>query len=372
MGLKASKVFGCIEALAPKRLAESWDNVGLQIGSYSQMVERILLTLDVTPAVVQEAVDCGADLIISHHPFIFNGLKHICFDEHSGALVEKLIKNEIGVYTAHTNIDIAEFGLNDYIANTLGIENRRPLDPATQEMYYKLVVYVPVEKTADILEVLGENGAGFIGNYSHCTFRATGKGTFKPLENTHPYIGEEGQVETVVEDRIETIIDGRMVKTMIGKLKKAHPYEEMAYDLYPLDGNTMVEKDGLGKIGELEVPMTPDAFLNHVKTALSLGSLRTAGTPPDTIRRVALCTGSGSEFIGLAKLKKADVYITGDLKYHDAQRAAENNLWVIDAGHFGTEKLVVGLLKHTIEAAFPEGQVQCIKSRQNQDFFKYY
>ncbi|MEG2898371.1 MAG: Nif3-like dinuclear metal center hexameric protein [Eubacterium sp.] len=372
MAVKCSEIIQMIEMVAPKNLAESWDNVGLQIGSYKKQVNRILLTLDVTETVVLEAIEKKADLIISHHPFIFNGLKSICTDEQKGHLVAMLIKNDIALYAAHTNLDKAELGLNDYIAKKLEIDERLPLEPSDEAKLYKIVVYVPTEYTDKIIRVLGENGAGFIGNYSHCTYRTVGEGTFKPLDGTTPFIGKKGEMTKVEEDRIETIINDKMMKTIIQKLKAVHPYEEMAYDVYPLENGALLNKNGSGKIGLLKEAVSPEWLIEKIKNTLQLEHIRAAGNPPEKIRKVALCTGSGAEFMGLAKVKKADVYITGDLKYHDAQRADENNLWVIDAGHFGTEKMVVNLLEEMLKNQLFNQSVEFLRSEKNEDFMRYY
>ncbi|MDO4289525.1 MAG: Nif3-like dinuclear metal center hexameric protein, partial [Eubacterium sp.] len=201
MRVKSSEIIQAIEKIAPRRLAESWDNVGLQIGSYKREVDKVLFTLDVTEEVVQEAIDIGAQMIVAHHPFIFNGLKGICTDELKGRMVELLIKNDICLYVAHTNLDKAELGLSDYIGRALGIEEMQPLDASDAEKLYKIVVYVPVTHEDVIVEVMGSCGAGFIGKYSHCTYRTQGLGTFKPLAGTQPFIGEENQVTTVEESR---------------------------------------------------------------------------------------------------------------------------------------------------------------------------
>lgn len=369
--MKTSQIFKIIEDTAPLYLAEKWDNCGLQVGSYKQKVSKILLTLDVTPAVVNEAIEKKVDLIISHHPFIFNGLKKIWLEDQKGKMIAQLLSNNITLYSAHTNLDKANLGLNDYIAKKIQISEALPLEPE-EEKLYKIAIYVPVDYTEKIVNVLGESGAGFIGNYSHCTYRTMGKGTFKPLKGTNPFIGEEGEFATVEENRIETIVDGRMVKSLIKKIKTAHPYEEMAYDLFPLENGKLIMKHGLGKIGILEKPMVPIDFINHVKTSLNLEHVRVAGKPPKKISRVALCTGSGAEFMGVAKVRKADVYITGDLKYHEAQRAYENNLWVIDAGHFGSEKMVVDLLKELIDKQIEKDQIETIISTKNEDFMRFY
>lgn len=372
MAVKCSEIIKVIEKVAPRNLAESWDNVGLQIGSYHKKVENVLLTLDVTETVVAEAVKKNADMIIAHHPFIFGGLKSVCTDELKGRIVAELIKNDISLYVAHTNLDKAELGLSDYVAQALGIDDRQVLEASDADQLYKIVVYVPVEDTEKITEVMGEAGAGFIGNYSHCTYRSIGSGTFKPLEGTTPSIGEVGKIETVKEDRVETIIDGKMIKSLIQQLKKVHPYEEMAYDLYPLENGKLLNQNGLGKIGYLKEAMTPEFFIDHVKKSLKLEHIRAAGKVPNKIKKIALCTGSGSEFIGLAKVKKADVYITGDLKYHEAQRATENNLWVIDAGHFGTEKMVVNLLEKLLKEGVKDSEITYYQSECSEDFMRYY
>lgn len=372
MSVKCSEITAAIEKIAPRRLAESWDNVGLQVGSYKKEIQRVLLTLDVTEEVINEAIEKNADMIISHHPFIFGGVKSICTDEPKGALLAKVIQHHIVIYAAHTNLDKAELGLSDYIAEKIGIDERKPLDPSDAENLYKIVIYVPVDYTDAILEVLGNAGAGFIGRYSHCSFRTVGKGAFKPLEGTNPFIGTTDELTTVEEDRIETIITASIMKNLIRKLKDVHPYEEMAYDVYPLENGNLINQNGLGKIGVLSEPTTPDAFITRLKDILKIDTLRAAGNQPKSIKRVALCTGSGAEFMGLAKVKKADVYITGDLKYHDGQRAKENNLWVIDAGHFGTEKMVTGLLERLLKKAFDGRDLEIMLSEKNEDFIKYY
>lgn len=354
MTVRTQDIFKAIEKVAPRSLAENWDNPGLQVGSYNKIVNKVLLTLDVTAAVIEEAIDKDVDLIVSHHPFIFKGVKSICVDDGKGASVAALIKHDISVYSAHTNLDSAQFGINYYIATSLGIKDGVPLEPSPADRLYKLVIFVPEAYTQNILDVLGEEGAGYLGKYSHSSFRAVGKSTFKPLEGATPFIGEKNKIETVSEDRIETIITYDMAKDLIPKVKSVHPYEQMAYDLYPMAENLTANKNGMGKIGDLKKEMTPDAFIALLKNKLGLTHVRTAGVPPKEIKRVALCTGAGAEFMGLAKIKHADAYITGDLKYHEAQSAVENHLWIIDAGHYGTEHQVAYLLKNIIDAHFSD------------------
>ena len=362
-------IFSAIEQTAPAYLAENWDNTGLQIGSYTHTVKRVLLTLDVTESVVDEAIEEKADLIVSHHPFIFSGLKSINVDSGKGKVIQKLINHQISVYAAHTNLDAAAYGLNHYIADLLEIQNLKPLVLSDADRLYKLVIYSPVDYTDAILNVLGDHGAGKLGHYSHCTFRVTGKGTFKPLEGSDPFIGAQGQIETVKEDRIEAIVDIHLIARLLEDIKAVHPYEEMAYDFFPMDESVNRRLNGLGRIGELHDPLSPEALIAHIKNKLDLAHVITTGNPPKHVKRVALCTGSGSDFIKTAKAQQADCFITGDLKYHEAQFAEERGLWVIDAGHFGTEKKAVDLFKHIIDDAFED--IETIISKKMRSFLHY-
>lgn len=372
MSVKISEIIKVIETIAPKALAEDWDNVGLQIGYHQQLVKRVLLTLDATSEVVEEAVNQKVDLIIAHHPFIFKGLKNLSTDHEKGRLITKLIKNDIALYVAHTNLDKAEFGLNDFLAHKLGLETVRSLDPSDPEKFYKLVVYVPSNATEKIVEVFGKNGAGAIGTYDYCTFRSSGIGTFRPLMGSNPFIGKVNTIENVNEDRVEAIVPEGLLRNTINQLKKTHPYEEMAYDVVPLENGRIINQNGFGKIGLLKEPMKGKDFTQYVKKVLNLSTLRGAGILPETVRRVALCSGAGADMIGIAKAKKADVLITGDLKHHDGQRAAENNFWVLDAGHFGTEKCVTECFAAMIIAGLGEKAPELITARGLKDYIFLY
>jgi len=372
MSVKLSEIIKVIEAIAPKVLAEDWDNVGLQIGCHQQQVERILVTLDVTPAVIEEAVNRKVDLIIAHHPFIFKGLKTLSADDEKGRLITRLIKHDIAIYIAHTNLDKAEFGLNDFLARKLGLETIRPLEPSDPEKFYKLVVYAPNDATDKIVEVFGKNGAGAIGAYDYCTFRSAGIGTFRPLTESNPFIGKVNTIENVNEERIEAILPKRLLNTMINQMKKNHPYEEMAYDVIPLENGRIMNGNGFGKIGLLNEPMKAKDFIQYVKDALNLDTLRGAGILPEMVKRVALCSGAGADMIGIAKSKRADVLITGDLKHHEGQRAAENNFWVLDAGHFGTEKCVTECFEAMILAGLGERSPKLITAASLKDYISLY
>lgn len=372
MSVKLNQIIQTIETLAPEKLAEDWDNVGLQVGSRQQIIKRILLTLDITADVVAEAVKKKADLIIAHHPFIFNGLKTLSTDWEKGQIIAQLIKNDIAVYVAHTNLDKAPKGLNHYLALQMGLEKIKTLEPSNPATYYKLVVFAPVEASPKIIEVLGKSGAGAIGDYDYCTYRSPGTGTFRPLEGAKPYIGDLNKLTSVSEDRIEAIVAAVDLKNLIAAIKRNHPYEEMAYDVIALENGGLINENGLGKIGVFSQPMEAVDFIAHIKDRLDLVNLRGAGKVPDIIRRVAICSGAGADMIGLAKAKRADVLITGDLKHHDGQRALENNIWVLDAGHYGTEKWVTNCFRQMLTVGLEDTCPEMIVAEASRDFIVNY
>lgn len=371
MGLKCQSIIEKIEQLAPKKLAYDWDNVGLQIGDPRENIKKILISLDLTEEVIQEAIENKINMIVTHHPFIFKPLKQIRFDQPSGKLIKIMIENKINLYVAHTNLDIANQGLNDMLAEKLSLENIEVLSQREEEKLYKIAVYVPKGYEEELRNVLGNKGAGYIGNYSHCTFQLSGTGTFKPLEGTKPFIGNIGQIEYVDEYRLETIVSQSNLSKVVKAMIKAHPYEEVAYDIYPLENKG--KSFGIGRVGYLATPIAYEDFLLKVKKELSIEYLRTAGPKALSIQKVALCTGSGAEFMYQAKRKGADIYITGDIKYHEAQMAKDLDLSLIDAGHFATEIIMIEGLKKYLDQAFQKDKndVEVMMSKMNKDFFQW-
>lgn len=339
MSVKCQVVIDAIETLAPRYLAESWDNVGLLVGSPAQNIKKIMVCLDVNEAVVAHATQQQVDLIISHHPLIFKPLKNLRTDLPQGKLLADLLRANIAVYAAHTNLDTANGGVNDVLAHKLNLQKIEPLTVTYQEELVKLAVFAPFEYAEIIQASLGKAGAGHIGNYSHCAFQVMGKGSFLPLHGTNPFIGKEGTLEHVDEVRIETIMPKKIIKKAIKSLLSVHPYEEVAYDLYPIK-NTGGEY-GLGRIGHLEEKMKAEEFADKVKQALDIDCIRLVGERGKMVKKVALCSGSGAEFIGKAAFAGADILVTGDVKYHEAQRALETGIHLLDAGHFATEIPIV-------------------------------
>lgn len=359
-----------VEVLAPTHLAESWDNVGLMVGQQQTEVTGILTALDVTDEVVDEAIAKGCNLIVSHHPLIFKGLKQVTDDTALGRLVYKLISHKIAVYSAHTNLDIASGGLNDLAAAQIGLGQVTGLEKVHEEGLYKIVVFVPTTHTDAVLNAMGDAGAGHIGNYSHCTFHSEGTGTFLPLEGTHPYIGAVGEITKVAEDRLETIVPKAQLATVLDAMKEAHPYEEVAYEVYRLAEPAQVAT--IGRLGVLADTLSWEDFVELIKAAFPQGRARFGGAKVAAITNVALCTGSGAEFIKAAAKAGAQAYVTGDVKYHDMQLAKELGILVADVGHFGTEVGASSLLAAHIEMKLREQSITTISvhiSETQKDFF---
>lgn len=319
------------ERWAPPSLALEGDRIGLQIGTLDKPIKKVLVTLDVLENVVEEAKEWGADLIFSHHAVIYRPLKNMRTDAGQSKIVAKCIKNDIAVYVAHTNLDVAEGGMNDWLADAIGIQDRTVLVPVKEEKLYKLAVYVPQSHADEVRTAIGKAGAGAIGRYTHCTFNVEGKGTFLPGEGTRPYLGKQGKLEIVDEVRIETIVPERLLDAVIRAMLDVHPYEEVAYDVYPLENKGVVH--GLGRIGTLSEPMALKDLAEKVKARLDLDGVRLVGPLDARVRNVAVLGGAGKDFIRDAKRAGADVLITGDIDYHAGHDAMLEGLCLIDAGH---------------------------------------
>lgn len=356
MFLKAGEIFQIMEKLAPLSLAENWDNVGMLTGSAHKNVAKILLALDVSELVITQAIESDVDLIISHHPFPFQAIKKVSYDEFEGRLLSLLLKNDIVLYAAHTNLDAAFGGVNDALAEKLGLCNVVPLDHSNPNLQ-KIVVFVPVGHEDSVMEAMSKAGAGHIGRYSHCSFRTSGKGTFRPENGTNPYIGECNEISFADEVRLETVVTADLSSRVIAAMMAAHPYEEVAYDLYSLQNK--LPAVGPGRIGDLSLPMTLDCFATLVKNKLGAAQVRVAGREDIQIQRVAVCGGSGAEYFARAKWAGAQVLVTGDVKYHDAWKMTSSGLAVLDAGHFATEYPVLEKVQAYLQEEFNQGKVEC-------------
>jgi dinuclear metal center YbgI/SA1388 family protein len=328
---KGQTVIQLFEELAPKHYAMPDDKIGLQLGSLNKEIRKILVALDVTDEVVEEAIREGADLIIAHHAIIYRPLPHLQTETPAGKLYEKLIKHDIAVYVAHTNLDVADGGINDMLAEALGLTVSGHLEDVHTEKLKKLVVFVPESHHQQVLEALFRAGAGWIGQYSHCSFNIPGTGTFLPQEGAQPFIGQEGKLERVQEIRVETIVPESAERKVVQAMLKAHPYEEVAYDLYPMDlkGRTF----GLGRVGKLPQPATLQELVQLVKQRLDVPAVRVVGDLQRQVQKVAVLGGSGGRYVRHAQFAGADVLITGDIDYHTAHDALAAGMAIIDAGH---------------------------------------
>ncbi|WP_186575764.1 Nif3-like dinuclear metal center hexameric protein [Aquibacillus kalidii] len=364
----ASELINYFEQWAPKNLAYDWDNVGLQVGTLNKPVNKVMVTLDVMESVVDEAIEKDVDLIIAHHPVLFKSLKQINIDDPKGKILLKLLKHDITVYAAHTNLDIVDGGVSDMLAKRLGVHNTEVLVSSETEQLFKLVVYVPETHAEQLKQAIGNAGTGHIGNYSHCSFQTQGIGSFKPLEGADPFIGNKGKLEIVKEAKVETLITKKQVNSILSIIREVHPYEEVAYDLLRLEnkGNNI----GVGRVGVLKNKVKLKAFCDHVKEKLDVPTLRVTGDLNQEIQRVAILGGSGEDYIQAAIKARADVYLTGDLTFHDAQDAWQMGLNLIDPGHH-VEKVMKQGVKDYLDPFVKDTNVEVLISSSNTEPFQF-
>lgn len=359
-----------LEEWMPKYLAMEGDRIGLQIGTLQKPIKKVMVTLDVLDNVVDEAIEEEVDLIIAHHAVIYRALKNLRTDLPAGRLYEKLIKHDIAVYVAHTNLDSAEGGMNDLMAERLGLGQCEVLSPIFTHDLRKIVVFVPESHYEQVLKAMGDAGAGWIGNYSHCTFSSPGVGTFIPQKGSTPFIGETGKLERVNEVRLETIIPKVELKKVITAMLKAHPYEEVAYDIYPVE--QMGKSFGIGRIGKLPKKLKLKQFAQLVLERFELKGLRFVGDENQMIEKVAVVGGSGHDFLHQAAFKGADCYVTGDINYHDGHDAMNLGMAIVDGGHH-MEKIMKEAVANYLKKALVKvgSSTEVIISEAPTDPFKF-
>ncbi len=363
-----SDIFQLMEKWAPKHLAYDWDNVGLQVGSFNNQVTKVMVTLDVMESVVDEAIENHVNLIIAHHPLLFKPVKQVNVDTPHGRIIQKLVQHNISVYASHTNLDTADGGVNDMLCVLLNINRTEVLQQTYQEELVKIAVFVPRTHLKEVRDAMSENGAGHIGDYSHCTFQSEGQGTFMPQEGTNPYIGSANNLAYVDEVKVESIIPHPKSARVIDAMVNAHPYEEPAYDIMPLHnpGQTY----GIGRIGALDKGVTLQDFSEQVKQAFEVPSLRVTGDLTKKVKKVAVLGGSGEKYIHTAKKMEADVYITGDMTFHAAQDAWQMGLAVIDPGHH-VEKVMKKRTKEYLDNFLNNKDIEVILSNSNTEPFQF-
>ena len=328
------------EEIAPVRYALPGDPTGLQWGDLNRETNAVLLALDFSEGVLEEALEVGAGFVFTHHPYLFSPLSSLDYSRPRERLVARAVKADVTVYSAHTNLDTASKGVNQVLGELFGLKDMELLLEAGSEALEKLVVFVPQGYEDAVREAVSQAGAGWIGNYSHCTYQLLGTGTFLPREGTTPFLGQQGALEKVAEFRLETIMPRRIRTRVLSALFDAHPYEEVAYDLYPLENPG--DAWGLGRVGRLERPVPLWQMVQEARRVLDAGeALRYLGDPGQMVEKVAVLGGSGGSYVDRAVESGAQVFITGDIRYHDAQRAVDAGMALIDAGHEATERPVL-------------------------------
>ncbi len=338
--MKIKEIINSLEQWAPRSYQESYDNSGLIVGDPNMELTSALITLDATEDVIQEAIQHQCNLVIAHHPIVFRGLKQLNGKNYVERVVIKAIKNDIAIYAIHTNLDNVINGVNHKIAEKIGLVNTRILAPKN-EVLSKLVTFVPTKNKSKVLEAMFKAGAGQVGNYDHCSFQLEGTGTFRPNEKANPHIGERNQLESVDESRIEVILPKHLEGNVLNALRQSHPYEEVAY--YLTDLTNKHQEVGSGMVGELAKPMKSTDFLHHLKEAMELNCIRHTEMVHEEIKKVAVCGGAGSFLLRNAIGARADVFITGDFKYHEFFDA-EDKIIIADIGHYESEKFTKDLI----------------------------
>ena len=359
--MKVKDFTNYLEQLAPLTLQEEYDNSGLIIGDFNMEVKGVLITLDCNDKVLDEAINNKCNLLIAHHPIIFKGLKKINNDSLTDKLVIKAIKNNIAIYSIHTNLDNIINGVNSEIAKRLKLKNCRVLS-SKNECLRQLVFYCPKENTTDLTEKLCSVGAGAIGNYSNCSFKSSGVGTFKPLENSNPYKGMKGKLYSSEEDKVELVFLKDKKNKILQTLKENHPYEEIAYQIYILDNK--IQSIGSGLVGELDEPVDSILFLKQLKKIMNLDLVRHTHLSMEKIKKIALCGGSGSFLIDEAIYSNADIFITSDIKYHQFFDI-DNKIILADIGHYESEQFTKNLVYDYLTKKFTKFAILLSKVNTN-------
>jgi dinuclear metal center YbgI/SA1388 family protein len=365
--MKIKEIAERIDEILPRKLAQSWDNVGLLIGDKDKDVKNILLTIDTTKDVLAEAKKQNIDLIISYHPVIWDGLKRITTDDSTYAVYE-LIRAGIAVYSIHTSLDVITGGVNDGLADIIGIRDAKPIGDYVdypEGDNYKLVVFVPADSLAVVSNAVFAAGAGAIVNYSNCSFGAEGTGTFLPLEGSKPAIGKKNKLEKVHEIRFESIVPAKKLDAVVEAMKKAHPYETPAYDIIKLYNDQ--NRFGLGRIGMLEKPAKLPELMEKIKKATGTKAVGLVGDEKRLVKKAAVCAGTCGTIINSIIAQKADLYLTGELKHHQALAAQEANLTCICLSHTVSERFMMKKLSKQLQKQL-KGTIIAVSKKDNDPF----
>lgn len=363
--MKIKDCINQIEQIAPKKLAQGWDNTGLLVGDADMAIKKILLTIDITNDVIKEAKQAGCNFIISYHPVIWDGLKNVLKD----SPVYELVDSGISVYSIHTALDAVIGGVNDGLAEIVGIKNPQPIGDFVEggQNNFKLVVFVPANWLEKVADAVFKAGAGWIGNYSHCGFSSAGQGTFLPLNGAKPAIGKKGKLERVDEIRFESIVPAEKITAVVKAMKEAHPYEMPAYDvikLYDAD-----DKIGLGRIGFLEKPAQLSTILRKIRTITGVKAAGIVGNKNRLVKKAAVCAGSCGKLIMNVIWKKCDLYLTGEIKHHQALAAQEAGVTVVCLSHTVSERFILKKVAKELQKRIKD--VKIIISKKDKDPFEW-
>ncbi len=339
MTATVADIIDALENWAPSSLAEDWDNVGLQVGSPKKEVKRLGLCLDLTPQTLKQAVTQKVDCLVTHHPLIFKPLKNLSFDSWQAALIRDLIKHDIAFVAAHTNLDSARNGVSEILASLLHLKIERALLPSPGASLFRVSVYLPKGYEEEVRKLILETEAGVRGAYRGCSFTVEGQGSFYPLAEANPALGERGKLNLVSESKIEFVAPALALPRILSLIKEKHPYEEVPIDVIPLRGHDF--RFGLGRVGELPISYTLFDLARKVGEVLDTQDVFVVGEPQRLVKRVALCAGAGGDLLKEALRQGAEVYITAEIKYHQAREAEASGLGLISVGHFESERVVI-------------------------------
>ncbi len=335
-----------IETIAPREYACAWDNTGFQVNLHNE-VRSVLVCLDVTPKVIIEAAAKGCGMIVAHHPLLFHEIKRVDTESYVGECIAELVRANVSLYCAHTSMDHALGGINSWLADIYGLQNRCFLETECWEAYVKVAVCVPEEKAVDVQNAMADAGAGRLGHYSRCAFSVCGEGTFLPDDRAVPHIGSAGKQETVREVWVQALAAEKEVEEIVAAIRKVHPYEMPAIDVFPLK-NGKKPMAGAGIVGDLPEPVRAARALDLLKQALQVGQVRFHGDLDAEIKRIAVCGGAGGDLIKQAERKCAELFITGEVKHN---YYAESGIMIAEAGHFETEKCFCGIMAEGLQKA---------------------
>lgn len=355
---KVKDLYNYIDEIAPFKMSEKWDNSGLIIGNFNKEVSNCVFALDITNKVIDKAIKLKSNLIITHHPVIFNPIKQIPYD----SIVYRLIENNISVISAHTNLDKAEFGISQILAEKLKLNNIKTLDNSYTEKYYKIIVFVPKNYLDNVSNAMSKNGAGKLGNYSECAFASEGIGCFKPNELAKPYIGKANELKLVNEIKLEMICSQSDLTNVINAMIKSHPYESVAYDIF--ENKAINKKYGFCKMGELPDYMYAKDFALYTKQLIKTPTVRFC-EGNKKIKNVALISGGASSMIDIAIKNNADAFITGDIKHDVFINAIEKGITLVDIGHYESEIIIFENLKKQMENKFNNLKFEILDKEYN-------